>query len=180
MPAGAGQRLDELPGKNHNRTVASGGRLGPTRRYGRVRTTIALDHVGRLIEERDENPFDLLGPHVVEDQGRRALAVRAYLPHSTQAWVVDPATARRAAADAPHPPGRPVRSDLSDADNRLGQQIPFANRGRKRQSHQHARSVRVSPRTDRIRSVPSRRRDATGAATTGWGRNCAPSTASRE
>ncbi len=49
--------------------------------------------MGRLIEERDENPFDLLGPHVVEDQGRRALAVRAYLPHSTQAWVVDPAQA---------------------------------------------------------------------------------------
>ena len=56
-----------------------------------MRTTIALDHVGRLIEERDENPFDLLGPHVVEDQGRQALAVRAYLPHSNQAWVVDPA-----------------------------------------------------------------------------------------
>ncbi|HVU87810.1 MAG TPA: 1,4-alpha-glucan branching protein GlgB [Pirellulales bacterium] len=58
-----------------------------------MRTTIALDHVGRLIEERDENPFGLLGPHVVEDQGRQALAVRAYLPHSAQAWVVDPAQA---------------------------------------------------------------------------------------
>jgi len=47
--------------------------------------------VGRLIEGRDENPFDLLGPHVVEDMGRQALAVRAFLPQSAQAWVVDPA-----------------------------------------------------------------------------------------
>jgi 1,4-alpha-glucan branching enzyme len=46
-----------------------------------------------LIEERDENPFGLLGPHIVEDQGRQALAVRAYFPHSSQAWVVDPAAA---------------------------------------------------------------------------------------
>jgi len=32
----------------------------------------------------------LLGPHEVVEAGRNALAVRAYLPHSSQAWVVDP------------------------------------------------------------------------------------------
>ena len=56
-----------------------------------MRTTVALDRVWQLVEGRDENPFELLGPHEVVDSGRRALAVRAFLPHSSQAWVVDPA-----------------------------------------------------------------------------------------
>jgi 1,4-alpha-glucan branching enzyme len=55
-----------------------------------VRTTVTLDKVGQLVEGRYENPFELLGPHEVNDGGRRALAVRAFLPQSTQAWVVDP------------------------------------------------------------------------------------------
>ena len=44
-----------------------------------MRTTIALDGIGQLVEGRHENPFELLGQHVVSDAGRRALAVRAYL-----------------------------------------------------------------------------------------------------
>jgi 1,4-alpha-glucan branching enzyme len=56
-----------------------------------VRTTVELENIGRLIEGRHENPFELLGPHEVNDSGRRALAVRAYLPQSNQAWIVDPA-----------------------------------------------------------------------------------------
>jgi 1,4-alpha-glucan branching enzyme len=55
-----------------------------------VRTTVPLEKVGQLVEGRYENPFELLGPHEVNDSGRKALAVRAFLPHSTQAWVVDP------------------------------------------------------------------------------------------
>jgi 1,4-alpha-glucan branching enzyme len=50
-----------------------------------------LDKVGQLVEGRHENPFELLGPHEVHDSGRRALAVRAFLPQSSQAWVIDPA-----------------------------------------------------------------------------------------
>jgi len=56
-----------------------------------VRTTVPLDQIGQLVEGRHENPFHLLGPHEVNEAGRRALAVRAFLPHSTQAWVIDPA-----------------------------------------------------------------------------------------
>jgi 1,4-alpha-glucan branching enzyme len=56
-----------------------------------VRTTAVLDKIAQLVEGRDENPFEVLGPHEVIDSGRRVLAVRAYLPHSSQAWVVDPA-----------------------------------------------------------------------------------------
>ena len=58
-----------------------------------MRTTAALEKIGQLLEGRHENPFELLGPHEVSHSGRRALAVRAYLPHSTRAWVIDPAQA---------------------------------------------------------------------------------------
>ena len=60
-----------------------------------MRTTVSLDTIGQLIEGRHENPFELLGPHEVDHSGRRALAVRAFLPTSAQAWVVDPAHADR-------------------------------------------------------------------------------------
>jgi 1,4-alpha-glucan branching enzyme len=50
-----------------------------------------LENVSQLIEGRHANPFELLGPHEVHDSGRRAVAVRAFLPDSTRAWVVDPA-----------------------------------------------------------------------------------------
>ncbi len=55
-----------------------------------TRTTVELDQVGPLLDGRHENPFELLGPHEVVTGGRRALAVRAFLPGSTQAWVLDP------------------------------------------------------------------------------------------
>ena len=59
-----------------------------------MRTTIALDKVRQLVEGRHENPFELLGPHEVNDSGRRALAIRAFLPQSSQAWVIDVAHQR--------------------------------------------------------------------------------------
>lgn len=54
-----------------------------------MRTTAPLDQVTRLVEQRHENPFAILGPHEVETDGRKMLAIRAYLPHGAQAWVVD-------------------------------------------------------------------------------------------
>jgi 1,4-alpha-glucan branching enzyme len=56
-----------------------------------VRTNVTLDSVGALLEGRHENPFDLLGPHKIELDGKKALAVRAFLPDSNQVWVFQPA-----------------------------------------------------------------------------------------
>ena len=53
-------------------------------------TGIESDKLGALVEGRHENPFEILGPHEVVQSGRRVLSVRAYLPDSTKAWVVDP------------------------------------------------------------------------------------------
>jgi 1,4-alpha-glucan branching enzyme len=46
------------------------------------------ESIGALVEGRHENPFELLGPHEVQCDGARAVAVRAYLPHSQQAWIL--------------------------------------------------------------------------------------------
>ena len=70
-----------------------------------MRTTLSLEDIGRLVEQRHENPFELLGPHEVIVGGRRATAVRAFLPHSKQAWVVDGADAEGSQKN----PGRPMR-----------------------------------------------------------------------
>ena len=56
-----------------------------------MRTAVTLDNMGALMEGRHAQPFQILGPHEVVEGGRRALAVRAFLPDSQQAWVVDPA-----------------------------------------------------------------------------------------
>jgi len=70
-----------------------------------TRTTVELDKLGPLLDGHDENPFALLGPHEVVTAGRRALAVRAYLPGTSQAWVVDPEHRRNQPMRQIHPAG---------------------------------------------------------------------------
>ncbi len=65
-----------------------------------MRTHVGLEKIGQLVEGRHENPFELLGPHEISQRGRRMLAIRAYLPHSKQAWVLD---------NAQQGPPRPMR-----------------------------------------------------------------------
>ena len=55
-----------------------------------MRTYVSLEGMGALVAGDHDNPADLLGPHEVEQDGRKALAVRAFLPDAKQAWVVDP------------------------------------------------------------------------------------------
>ena len=54
-----------------------------------MRTTVTTSDIGSLTEGNHENPHHVLGPHHVRSAGRDATAIRAYLPHSSQAWVVD-------------------------------------------------------------------------------------------
>ncbi len=84
-----------------------------------MRTTVGLDSVTALVEGRHEDPFSILGPHLIDEGGRRMLGVRAFLPHAKQAWVVAPG-AQHLAADAANPPGRLVRGDLPRSGNAKG------------------------------------------------------------
>ncbi len=56
-----------------------------------MRTHVTLDSMGALVEGTHQDPFDILGPHPIEQDGRTVMAVRAYLPETQQAWVLDPA-----------------------------------------------------------------------------------------
>jgi 1,4-alpha-glucan branching enzyme len=87
-----------------------------------LRTRSSLDAIGRLVAGQSENPQEVLGPHIVEHEGRRALAVRAWLPQTKQAWVVD------AAHDAPLPMRRIHPSGLYEVvcplDDAGSNQVP--------------------------------------------------------
>jgi 1,4-alpha-glucan branching enzyme len=74
-----------------------------------VRTNVSLNSVGALVEGRHNNPFEILGPHEVEHRGEQAIAVRAFMPHSSQVWVVD------SAHDAPVPMRRIHPAGLYEA-----------------------------------------------------------------
>jgi 1,4-alpha-glucan branching enzyme len=70
-----------------------------------MRTTVDLEKFAPLLAGRHENPFELLGPHEIVNAGRRALAVRAYLPGSAQAWVLDAQQGRPQPMRRIHPAG---------------------------------------------------------------------------
>ncbi|HEX9118263.1 MAG TPA: 1,4-alpha-glucan branching protein GlgB, partial [Anaerolineae bacterium] len=50
--------------------------------------TVTEDQLNRLRYVYHHDPFEVLGAHIVELGGQKAVAVRAYLPHAQQAWVV--------------------------------------------------------------------------------------------
>ncbi len=70
-----------------------------------LRTTVELEKVRALVEGRNENPFEILGPHEILDAGRPAMAVRAFLPQSQQAWIVHPAHGSQQPMQRIHPAG---------------------------------------------------------------------------
>lgn len=70
-----------------------------------MRTTVDLEKFAPILDGRHENPFEVLGPHEVTSAGRTAISVRAYLPGSSQAWVVDPSHSRPQVMRRIHPAG---------------------------------------------------------------------------
>jgi 1,4-alpha-glucan branching enzyme len=84
-----------------------------------VRTHVTLDSMSALFEGTHDNPFELLGPHPIQHEGREAIAVRAYLPDSQQVWVLDPSHSVSRPMRRIHPAGLfeaicPVSEDSND------------------------------------------------------------------
>ncbi len=71
----------------------------------KVRTQVSLESVRAVVDGSHNKPYELLGPHAVQEGDRRALAVRAFLPESEQAWVVDSAHQIRRPMRRIHPAG---------------------------------------------------------------------------
>ncbi len=52
--------------------------------------TVAPDQIDRIVWNQHHDPFEVLGPHQVQENGKSAWVVRAYLPRASAAWVVCP------------------------------------------------------------------------------------------
>ncbi len=51
---------------------------------------IAPDQIDRIVWNQHHDPFEVLGPHRFEQDGKTSWVVRAYLPNAEAAWVVRP------------------------------------------------------------------------------------------
>ncbi|MCA9258456.1 MAG: hypothetical protein KDA61_04615, partial [Planctomycetales bacterium] len=70
-----------------------------------MRSFVDVASIGPVVHGYHENPFEVLGPHEVVADGRRALSVRAYLPDSSQAWLIDPQEGESRPMRRIHPAG---------------------------------------------------------------------------
>ena len=70
-----------------------------------MRTQVPLEAIGPIVGGYHANPNEVLGPHCIEENGRRALAVRAFVPDSQQMWVVDPQHGTKQPMRKIHPAG---------------------------------------------------------------------------
>lgn len=65
---------------------------------------IAPEQVNRIIGNQHHDPFEVLGPHVVEQDGKTVWVVRAYLPNAEEAWVIRPEERQEYPMQAVHHP----------------------------------------------------------------------------
>lgn len=52
--------------------------------------TIAPDQVERIVWNQHHDPFEILGPHQIEQDGKTVWVVRAYQPSAEAVWVILP------------------------------------------------------------------------------------------
>ncbi len=52
--------------------------------------TVAPEQIDKIVGNQHHDPFEVLGPHKLEENGKATWAVRAYLPNAEAAWVVRP------------------------------------------------------------------------------------------
>ncbi|MCG8363235.1 MAG: 1,4-alpha-glucan branching enzyme, partial [Pseudanabaenales cyanobacterium] len=52
--------------------------------------TIAPEQIDRIVWNQHHDPFEVLGPHMIQQDGKTVWAVRAYLPQAEAAWIILP------------------------------------------------------------------------------------------
>ncbi|MGF1495764.1 MAG: 1,4-alpha-glucan branching enzyme [Elainellaceae cyanobacterium] len=52
--------------------------------------TVAPEQIDRIVWNQHHDPFEILGPHPLQQNGKSAWVVRAYLPKAEAAWVIRP------------------------------------------------------------------------------------------
>ncbi len=53
-----------------------------------MKSSVAIEDVYRIIYQEHQDPFDILGCHLVDFDGKKIISVRAFLPRAVEAWVV--------------------------------------------------------------------------------------------
>ncbi len=66
--------------------------------------TIAPEQINRIVWNQHHDPFEVLGPHPFEENGKTCWVVRAYLPNAEAAWVVRPEERQEYPMQALHHP----------------------------------------------------------------------------
>jgi 1,4-alpha-glucan branching enzyme len=66
--------------------------------------TLAPEQIDRIVWNQHHDPFEILGPHRVQDNGTSAWVVRAYLPNAEAAWVICPEDHKEYPMQAVHNP----------------------------------------------------------------------------
>jgi len=66
--------------------------------------TVAPDQIDRIVWNQHHDPFEVLGPHEVHENGKSIWIVRAYLPRANAAWVVLPAERKEQPMQSVHHP----------------------------------------------------------------------------
>ncbi|HEY9734670.1 MAG TPA: 1,4-alpha-glucan branching enzyme [Trichocoleus sp.] len=66
--------------------------------------TVAPEQIERIVWNQHHDPFEVLGPHLIQLDGKTVWAVRAYLPQAEAAWVVLPEERKQLAMETAHHP----------------------------------------------------------------------------
>ncbi len=77
----------------------------PSRKTSPTLGTAARQEVLALVKAKHGDPFHILGVHPVEFEGRKIIAVRAFLPEARQVWVLGPDEDRTSPMKQIHPEG---------------------------------------------------------------------------
>jgi 1,4-alpha-glucan branching enzyme len=66
--------------------------------------TIAPEQIDRIVWNQHHDPFEVLGPHQIQQNGQVVWVVRAYLPNAQEAWVITPEERKEYSMQAVHHP----------------------------------------------------------------------------
>jgi 1,4-alpha-glucan branching enzyme len=66
--------------------------------------TVAPEQINRIVWNQHHNPFEVLGPHMIQQDGKTVWAVRAYLPNAEVAWVILPEDRQEYLMESGHEP----------------------------------------------------------------------------
>jgi 1,4-alpha-glucan branching enzyme len=66
--------------------------------------TVDSEQIDRIVWNQHHDPFEILGPHMVQQAGKTVWAVRAYLPRAEAAWVILPEAHKEFPMESNHNP----------------------------------------------------------------------------